>query len=171
MSDEPDESHRPYGTHSSMGPARRAEIEAKQDRVAGLLAEAGADGLLLLDPANIAWLSGAPLCHGIPDPADWPALFLNATQRWLVCGNLDTQRLFDQHLDGLGFQLKEWPWDWGRDRLISDIQTNRRIAADRLLPDCVPLGPTLRRVRCALTPAEQVRLAALGAAVAHAVEA
>src|SRR3954447_4057219 len=103
MSDEPDGSHRTYeshGTYSSTDTARRAEIEAKQDRVAGLLAEAGADGLLLLDPAHIAWLAGAPLCHGIPDPADWPALFLNATQRWLVCGNLDTQRLFDQHLDG-----------------------------------------------------------------------
>src|SRR4051812_11848256 len=156
---------------SALSTARRAEIEAKQDRVAGLLAEAGADGLLLLDPANIAWLAGAPLCHGIPDPADWPALFLNATQRWLVCGNLDTQRLFDQHLDGLGFQLKEWPWDRGRDRLLTDLRLNRRMASDRVLSESVPLGPTLRRLRCTLTEAEQGRLRELGAATAHALEA
>src|SRR6267154_1811169 len=84
-------------THYSLLSARRAEIEAKQDRVGALLAEAGADGLLLLDPANMAWLTGASLAHGISDPADWPALYLTATQRWLIAGNLDTQRLFDQH--------------------------------------------------------------------------
>jgi Xaa-Pro aminopeptidase len=135
------------------------------------LAEVGADGLLLLDPANIAWATGAPLTHNIPDPADWPALFYTAIGRWLICGSLDTQRLFDQHLDGLGFQLKEWPFNWGRDRLLTDLRQNRRVASDRLLPESVPLGPALRRIRCALTSAEQSRVTALGAAVGHALEA
>jgi Xaa-Pro aminopeptidase len=152
-------------------PGRRGEIEAKQERVGGLLEESGAEGLLLLDPANIAWFSGAPLCHGIPDPADWPALFLTANQRWLVCGSTDTQRLFDVSLDELGFQLKEWPWDRGRDRLLTDLRQNRRVASDRLLPESVPLGPTLRRLRCRLTAAEQARFRELGATIAHAVEA
>jgi Xaa-Pro dipeptidase len=157
----------PYSSLSE----KRAEIEAKQDRVGALLAEAGADGLLLLDPANMAWLTGASLAHGISDPADWPALYLTATQRWLIAGNLDTQRIFDQHLDGLGFQLKEWPWNWGRDRLLTDIRQNRRVACDRVLPQSVPLGPSLRRLRCTLTLAEQTRFRDLGAAVAHALEA
>jgi Xaa-Pro dipeptidase len=150
---------------------RRREIEAKQNQVGGLLTEAGADGLLLLDPANIAWFAGASLTQGIADPADWPALYLNANQRWLVSGSLDTQRIFDQHLDGLGFQLKEWPWHWGRERLLSDIRQNRRVASDRVMPEVVPLGPSLRRIRCTLTAAEQSRLRDLGRDVAHALEA
>jgi Xaa-Pro dipeptidase len=153
------------------GSDRRTEIEAKQERVAGLLDESRTEGLLLLDPANIAWVAGAPLCHGIPDPADWPALFLTANQRWLVCSSTDSQRLFDLFLDGLGFQLKEWPWDRGRDRLLTDLRQNRRMASDRLLPESAPLGPTLRRLRCTLTDAEQARLRDLGALVAHALEA
>jgi Xaa-Pro dipeptidase len=161
----------PNTHHPSPLAARRSEIEAKQDRVAALLAECGADGLLMLDPANIAWLTGTSLTHGIPDPADWPALYLNAAQRWLIAGSLDTQRIFDQHLDGLGFQLKEWPWNWGRDRLLSDLRQNRRVACDRVLPESVPLGPSLRRIRCTLTAAEQARFRALGAAVGHALEA
>jgi Xaa-Pro aminopeptidase len=156
--------------HSSLS-GRRAEIEAKQLQVAALLAEAGADGLLLLDPANIAWMCGAPLTHGIPDPADWPALYLTANQRWLICGSLDTQRLFDVHLDGLGFQLKEWPWNWGRDRLLTDLRQNRRVASDRVLAESVPLGPSLRRIRCTLTAAEQERFRKFGMAVGHALEA
>ena len=142
--------HAPLTTHhSSLTPSRRQEIEAKQDRVAALLAECGADGLLLLDPANMAWLTGASLTHGIADPSDWPALYLNSMQRWLIAGAMDTQRIFDQRLDGLGFQLKEWPWNWGRDRLLTDLRQNRRVACDRVLPASVPLGPSLRRLRCA----------------------
>jgi Xaa-Pro dipeptidase len=150
---------------------RRAEVEAKQDRVAGLLAEVGADGLLLIDPANVAWVAGAALNHGIADAAEWPALFLMSNQRWLVCGSTDTQRLFDTHLDGLGFQLKEWPWHGGRDRLLSELCQIRRVACDRLFSDCVPVGPTLRRLRCTLTAAEHVRLRELGQRLAHALEA
>src|SRR5688572_1290904 len=86
--------------HSPLLTDRRAEVDAKQERVAGLLAEVGADGLLLIDPANVAWLTGATLHHGIPDAAEWPALFLMPYQRWLVCASTDTQRLFDAHLDG-----------------------------------------------------------------------
>jgi Xaa-Pro aminopeptidase len=151
--------------------ARRADIDAKQERVAALLVEAGADGLLLLDPANVAWLAGAPLGQGLPDGNERPALWVTTTQRWLVAGSTDSQRLFDVHLDGLGFQLKEWAWHWGRDRLLNDLRQNRRVACDRVLPDSVPVGPALRRLRCALTPAEQARLGELGALVAHAVEA
>src|SRR5437016_5773694 len=65
-------------THHSPPTGRRQEIDAKQEMVAGLLAEAGADGLLVLDPANIAWLTCAPLCQGYADPAEWPALFFLA---------------------------------------------------------------------------------------------
>ena len=124
--------------HLPLTTSRKEEIEAKQERVGALLAECGADGLLMLDPANMAWLTGATLTHGIPDTADWPALYLNPTQRWLIAGSLDTQRIFDQYLDGLGFQLKEWPWNWGRDRLLTDLRQNRRVACDRVLPNSVP---------------------------------
>jgi Xaa-Pro aminopeptidase len=152
-------------------PSRRAEIDAKQERVEALLTEAGAEALLLIESANIAWLTGAPLCQGIADPAEWPALWLTPNQRWLLAGSTDSQRLFDVHLDGLGFQLKEWPWHWGRDRLLSDLCQSRRVASDRLLADRVPVGPTLRRLRCVLTAPELARLRELGAVVAHAVEA
>src|SRR5436190_5710442 len=152
-------------------PPRRAEVEAKQEQVNALLAEAGADALLLVEPANIAWLTGASLWQGIPDPAEWPVLWLMNHQRWLVAGSTDSQRLFDVDLDGLGFQLKEWPWHGSRDRLLNDLCQNRRVACDRLHADYLPVGPTLRRLRRILTAPEQARLRELGAAVVHALEA
>ena len=48
------------GSAAEAVPDRRADVEAKQARVATLLQEAGCEGLLVLEPENFAWLtSGA----------------------------------------------------------------------------------------------------------------
>jgi Xaa-Pro aminopeptidase len=152
-------------------PTRKDEIEAKQKRIAKLLEESKCEAVLLFDPANLAWLTGAAICQGIADSHEWPAVYLTAEQRWLVSGSADTQRIFDTYLDGLGFQLKEWPWHWGREQLLADIVQNRKMACDRVLVDSTPLGPAFRRIRLTLTSPERERLKELGAAVAHALEA
>jgi Xaa-Pro dipeptidase len=157
--------------HSALNEGRRAEIDAKQGQVAELLQQAGADGLLLLEPFGLAWFSGAPLADGTPDPATRPALYLTATQRWLVAANVDSQYLFDAFLDGLGFQLKEWPWHWGRAQLLLDLTHNRKVVVDRPYRDLHAVAEPLRHLRAALTPAEQGRLRELGKVVAHALEA
>src|SRR5262249_36528945 len=83
---------------------RRTDVEAKQVRVANLLQEFGCDGLLILEPVNFAWLSNGAVARGILDAAELPALYLTADQRWLLSSNVDSQRLFDEELDSLGFQ-------------------------------------------------------------------
>ena len=89
---------------------RRADIDAKQTRVATLLQETQCEGLLLLDPENVAWMTSGASSRGILDPADTPVVFISSEGRWMLSSNVDSQRLFDEELDGLGFQLKEWPW-------------------------------------------------------------
>jgi len=163
--------HTPLTVPPSQQQARRAEIEVKQELIGNLLTDAGAEGLLMLDPANVAWLCGAGLHQSVTDSSEWPAVFLVPTQRWLVAGNADSQRLFDLYLDGLGFQLKEWQWHGGREKLLGELCVNRRMASDRLVADCIPLGPAVRRLRCLLTEPERGRLRELGADVVHAVEA
>lgn len=153
------------------GTDRRADIEAKQVRVAALLQELECDGLLVLEPENVAWLTSGAGARGVLDPAELPALYLNAEQRWLIASNVDSQRLFDEELDGLGFQLKEWPWHWGRAQLLADLCQGRTVACDRPLDTCKPAGDRLQRLRRALTTYEQACARALGQIVAHALEA
>ena len=105
-----------------MGGEREDEIAAKQAAIAGLLKSAEQDGLLLLDPANFSWLTTGAVAHGVTDPIERPAVFVqNSSYRWVVCSNVDSGRLFDEELNGLGFQLKEWPWQWGRAQLLADL--------------------------------------------------
>ncbi len=159
-----------------IGSDRRADIEAKQLRVAGLLRELGREGLLLLEPENVAWLTSGATARGALDPATAPAVYCTAEGRWLITSNVDSQRIFDEEIDGLGFQLKEWPWHWGREQFLLDLCHNRKIACDRppgpgVEGDVVSVDAQLRQLRRTLTPYEQACLQALGQIVAHALEA
>jgi Xaa-Pro dipeptidase len=131
---------------------RRADIDDKMNRVAALLQEVNCEGLLLFEPENLAWLSSGAAARSLPDAASAPALWCNGDQRWLLAANHDAQRLFDEELDGLGFQLKEWPWHWGRDQLVADLCQNRRVACDRPCPALTHLGEPLAELRRLLTP-------------------
>jgi Xaa-Pro aminopeptidase len=154
---------------------RRADIEAKQGRVAAFLRDLGRDGLLLLEPENVAWLTAGATPRGHIDPDTLPAAYCTAEGRWLIASNVDSARLFDEEIDGLGFQLKEWPWHWGRAQFLSDLCAGRKIACDRapegVEGDFEVVGPQVGKFRRALTVYEQACLLALGGAVAHALEA
>jgi Xaa-Pro aminopeptidase len=140
--------------------------------VATLLQDVGCEGLLLLEPENFAWLTSGATPRGVIDPADAPAAYCTADARWLICSNVDTQRMFDEELDGLGFQLKEWPWHWGREQFLADLCHNRKVACDKLCGESTTLvAEQLRRLRLQLTPYEQACMLALGGLLSHALEA
>jgi Xaa-Pro aminopeptidase len=150
---------------------RRADIDAKMIEVADLLQEVACEGLLLLDSANFAWLTSGAMSRGLGDAAAEPAAYSNGEHRWIVASNVDAQRLFDEEVDGLGFQLKEWPWHWGRDQFLTDLCQNRKVACDRAVPGVVSVAEPMRRLRRRLSVYEQACQLALGQTVAHALEA
>ena len=156
---------------------RRADIDAKMAKVAELLKEVGCEGLLLLDPANFAWLTSGAMSRGLGDLAAEPAAYSNGEHRWIIASNVDSQRLFDEEADGLGFQLKEWPWHWGREQFLADLCQNRKVACDRSVNGAgtgvapVNVAEPMRRLRRCLTAYEQACQLALGQTVAHALEA
>ena len=150
---------------------RRADIELKQSRIAGLLQEAGCDGLLVLTPDNFAWLSGGGAARGILDPDAMPALYFTPDARWVICSNVDSQRLFDEEIDGLGFQLKEWPWHLERAQLLADLCQGRQVAGDSPIGTCKLLGPQLQLLRRTLTDYEIACYRTLGQTLSHALEA
>ncbi len=150
---------------------RRADIDAKQAQIALLLRDVQCEGLVVLDPENFAWLSAGGAARSIVDPADLPALYFSPDGRWALCSNVDSQRLFDEELDGLGFQLKEWPWHWGRAQLLADLLQSRKAASDLPLNGCKVIADKLRSLRRRTTPYEQACYRALGHLVSHALEA
>src|SRR5262249_409493 len=122
---------------------RRADIEGKQARVVALLGEVECAGLLGLSPENFSWLTGGAAARGVLSPNDQPGLYFAPEGRWALCCNVESQRLFDEELDGLGFQLKEWPWQWGRDQLLADLCEGRKVACDTAVEKCLVVNEQL----------------------------
>jgi hypothetical protein len=150
---------------------RRSDVEIKQGRIAALLQETGCDGLLVLHPDNFSWLTGGGTARGILDPDTLPGLFLTADARWLLCSNADSQRIFDEEIDGLGFQLKEWPWHLDRAGLVADLCQGRNVAADVPLEGCKLVASQLQVARRDLTDYQIACYRMLGQTLSHAIEA
>jgi Xaa-Pro aminopeptidase len=152
-------------------PNRRDDIEIKHAAVARLLDHSGSEGLLVLEPANFSWLTSGAVPRGLIGSDETPALYFNSNQRWLLCSNVDTQRFFDEELDGLGFQVKEWPWQGNREQHLADICFNRRVVSDRPFRDCKLAGAFFEQERRRLSAYERERSRELGRMLAHALEA
>src|SRR5262245_63619965 len=149
----------------------RSDVEAKQTLVGGLLGEVSCDGLLVLIEENFSWWTSGGAARGVLDPESLPALYFTGESRWALCANVDSQRLFDEELDGLGFQLKEWPWHWGRAQLLADLCQGRTVASDHPFNGGKPVGDRLALMRRKLTSYDQACYRALGNIVSHALEA
>jgi Xaa-Pro dipeptidase len=150
---------------------RRSDVDSKHARIAALLGEIGCDGLLVLLPENFAWLSAGGSARGVADQEALPALFYSADGRWVLCSAVDSQRLFDEEIDGMGFQLKEWSWDTGRAAFLGDLVQGRTLACDTPLEGCQHVGPMLHKMRVGLSDYERACYRALGQIVSHALEA
>lgn len=150
---------------------RRTDVDQKQAWVADVLQSAGREGLLVLRPENFAWLTSCAAPMSGIDPTTAPALYYTPEQRWLLASNVDAQRLFDDEIPELGYQLKEWPWTAGRTEFMHHFCHGRSLAADLPMADTKLVGEEFRHARRTLSPYEQSRMRALGQALGHALEA
>ncbi len=150
---------------------RRADIDTKQDKVGKLLEELGCEGVVLLMPAHVSWFTGGINVRGLIADGERPGVYTNGRQRWLLASNVDAQRLFDEELDGLGFQLKEWQWGVGRAVLLGELVHGKKFATDRPFPNMPLVNDRLRTELRPLSAYERELYAALGSAVTHALEA
>ncbi|MGZ3381958.1 MAG: M24 family metallopeptidase, partial [Isosphaeraceae bacterium] len=101
-------------------------------------------------------------------------LFINHTSRAVVSDNVQSTRVFEEELAGLGFQLKERPWFDEPFRPIAELCHNKRIATDLGSAGCMLLrreGDPLRGLRQRLTSLERQRLRELGRTLTLVVEA
>src|SRR5262245_64096428 len=151
--------------------ARRADIDAKLLLVADVLEKMDCEAVVLLMPAHVAWLTSGMNVRGLIADSERPGVYTNGRQRWLLCSNVDTHRLFDEELDQLGFQLKEWSWDGGRADLLLNVTAGRKVASDRPFPNMPMVNDRLRPLLRILSPFEQEAYRELGKVVVHALEA
>ena len=122
-------------------------------------------------PAHVAWFTSGMSVRGLVADSERPGIYTNGLQRYVICGNVDTHRVFDEELDGLGFQLKEWQWTTGRASLLGELIAGKKVAVDRPYPNLPLINERLRLELRPLTQFEFEQLRTLGRILAHALEA
>ena len=150
---------------------RSSEVDRRHAQLAEFLEHSSFDALLLSDAANIAWLTGGRRLRPLGEAAEGPAVFVTPEARVVLCTNAESGQLFDRDVAGLGFQLKERPWEEPRERLAGDLVRGRRVACDAARSGCADVARELTAMRAALSEGDVRRLRTLGGELAVAVEA
>ncbi len=88
---------------------------------------------------SVAWFtSGGDLSQTLGSDQSSILLYISRTSRAVVADNVQSSRVFEEELAGLGFQLKERPWYDDPQQVIAELCHNKRVATDlgqmRLLP-------------------------------------
>lgn len=151
---------------------RQAEVQLRQNLIGRWLAQHELDAVILTDRDSISWFTAGARCH--PSVTyDWanPSLFITPTHRCVVCSTDQSQRLFREELDGLGFQVKEVPWMRPVKELLLELCERRRVASDQPFEGATHSGMQLAQLRMTLTDYDAVRLRQLAGQLSHAVEA
>jgi Xaa-Pro aminopeptidase len=154
---------------------RREDIEFKHQQIRAFLDATDQDGVVLGRADSVAWFtSGGDLGRDLTSEYSSVLLFINRSSRAVIADNVQSSRVFEEVLAGLGFQLKERPWFDEPFRAIAELCHNKRIASDLGSTGCMHWrreGDPLRSLRQRLTSLERQRLRELGRTLTLAVEA
>ncbi len=152
-------------------PERIKDIESRHQRVSDFLKKNDYDALLVQNSSNFAWLTaGGDNAFGCPtEPIT--SLFLTHDARVVVTTNIESGRIFDIEIPGLGFQLKERPWHQSLEKLFRDLCHGRRVASDTGFGNTDNISSDLSLMRRSLSELDVSRMRELGKDISHAVEA
>ena len=130
---------------------RRGDVEAKHQRVIEFLETNGYDAALLGRADSLAWFSsGGDLGVDFATEAGAAAIFISKKCRSLITDNVQSARLFEEELAGLGFQLKERAWSDDPAILLGTLSHGKRLATDLPQPGMIDATKPLRALRCPL---------------------
>lgn len=151
---------------------RRADVEQKHRQIIEYLDQNGLDAVVLTRADSVAWFTaGAELGQTFAGDHASVMLFINRNSRAVLADNVQSARVFEEEVAGLGFQLKERPWHDDPQDFIAELSHNKKVVSDNGVRGLRNDADGLRLLRLTLSHRERQVLRELGRAVTLAVEA
>ena len=148
---------------------RQQEVEAKIARVLELARNAGVSGILIGLQPGFSWLTAGATnrIDGSREAGAGSLLVAADGRRFVVANNIESPRLMQEAVAGLGFEAADFAWTDERAdpalpfRIARDV-AGGPIGSDLSGPDVTFLEPSLSRLRAPLVAAEIDRYRRLG---------
>lgn len=140
------------------------EMQEKERRVRDLMEREGLDTLAISTVANFAWLTcGGSNYVGIATEVGSATAIINPNGKYLVCDNIEENRISDEEIEGQGFEIRPFNWfEPRRDDIIREIVGGGVLGSDIDMPGAKNVASSLDSCRHSLTLEEMERYRWLG---------
>ncbi|MBS3944823.1 MAG: M24 family metallopeptidase [Melioribacter sp.] len=143
----------------------KREIEEKLDRVIKFLKENKLDGILLTQVRNVYWITAGLSNNQIVLNKDVGAaslLILKNGKKYLVCNGAEAQRMMDESLEELGYELIKF--NWYETNSVIDVRGDLikqfgKIGSDINYPGTVNISDKFKPLRYSFNDYEVIRYA------------
>lgn len=144
----------------------KEEINTKIDTLKNWMKQNNLGGMLFTQVRNVNWITAGRANTQIVLNKDVGAaslLIMDDGSKYLLANGSEAQRMLDESLKGLGYQLKFYPWyeanpvKDSRGKLITEIAGNKRIGSDTPYPETMLMDEKFQPLRYQLTPTEIIR--------------
>lgn len=153
----------PPSTPPGMAAPHADELTEKERRLRAFMAEGGLSAILLTTHANFAWATGGGANFVATNTETGVAsLLYTATEKFLICDEVERQRITAEEVAEQGFQVVSYPWH--EPDLAGAVRrlAPGRVGADTGVPGTEPLAAEFASLRYALSEAEVERYRELG---------
>jgi len=137
----------------------------KPSRIRELMKQKQLDAILISNQANFSWFSDGGRGHvAMATEASVASLFVTSDKVFLITNNIEAQRLKDEELPNLDFEIKEHPWhdNSKRDQIINELCAGKRVGSDTPIDGTINIANDIAELRYALTDLEVARYKELG---------
>ena len=147
------------------------EFDAKQMRIAALLAAHNLDTLLIQRVSSFAWATCGAASYVNTAVANGSAsLLITPTNRYVITDNIEATRLQqEEQLEAQGWEFHTTPW-YETNEAIAQLTHGLKLAADQPYPGAVDLSTEVARLRANLTPEEGDRFRRLSQLCANSMD-
>lgn len=156
---------------------RQVEVDQKVDKVVDFARANGFAGVVLAAQHDFAWLTAgrSNRIDATRETGSGAVLVTADGRRFAIASTIESPRMRDETIAGLGFEVLEYPWTDERAdatlpfRIAARIVGGGTLAADIATPAAQNVEGRIARLRATLVPAEIPRYLAFGAEIGAAV--
>ncbi len=146
--------------------------KSKVTKLRGLLREKNLDAAFISTQSNFSWLSDGGRGHvALASEASVGSFFVTMDEVYLITNNIEAQRLQDEEIGDLEYQVKEHPWhdDAKKSEIVQQLCSGKKIGTDTPMDGAIDIAGDVAELCYILSDLEVERYQQLGQQCGEAI--